>query len=177
MEKVKFEDLGIKFSEDTEKIIFNNKEIEIKKYLPISQRYDIIMIALQKAYEDGVYNPLKLDEYFNLNIIYSYTNIEFSDELREDEDALYDMIETSGLLNAVLLAMNKDQYQEMVNTLTEITDVKQTFENSVAGTLRKFFNEVSLNADQMQQIVDNFDKDKYLEVMNFAKAANGGRDI
>ena len=70
MEKVKFEDLGIKFSEDTEKIIFNNKEIEIKKYLPISQRYDIIMIALQKAYEDGVYNPLKLDEHFNLNIIY-----------------------------------------------------------------------------------------------------------
>ena len=177
MEKVKFEDLGIKFSEDIEKIIFNNKEIEIKKYLPISQRYDIIMIALQKAYEDGVYNPLKLDEYFNLNIIYSYTNIEFSDELREDEDALYDMIETSGLLNAVLLAMDKDQYQEMVNILTEITDVKQTFENSVAGTLRKFFNEVSLNADQMQQIVDNFDKDKYLAVMNFAKAANGGKDI
>lgn len=177
MEKVKFTDLGIELSEETEKIIFNNKEIEIKKYLPISQRYDIIMIALQKAYEDGIYNSLKLDEYFNLNIIYSYTNIEFSAEDREDEDTLYDKIEQSGLLNAVLLALDKDQYQEMVNILTEITDVRQKFENSTAGMLKKFFNEISVNADQMQQIVDNFDKDKYLEVMNFAKSANGGRDI
>ena len=29
----------------------------------------------------------------------------------------------------------------------------------------------------MQTIMDNFDKDKYQEVINFAKAANGGRDI
>ena len=65
----------------------------------------------------------------------------------------------------------------MVNILTEITDVRQKFENSTAGMLKKFFNEISVNADQMQQIVDNFDKDKYLEVMNFAKSANGGRDI
>ena len=65
----------------------------------------------------------------------------------------------------------------MVETLNDIVTTRQEFENSVAGTLRKFFNEISINADQMQQIVDNFDKDKYLEVMNFAKAANGGRDI
>ena len=70
MAKVSFESLGLECSKTVEKIFFNNKEIEIKKYLPISQRYDIIMIAIQKAYEDGVYNQLKLDEYFNLNIVY-----------------------------------------------------------------------------------------------------------
>ena len=29
----------------------------------------------------------------------------------------------------------------------------------------------------MQKIVDNFDAEKYQNVINFAKAANGGREI
>ena len=48
---------------------------------------------------------------------------------------------------------------------------------SVAGILSTFVQDMPKNAEAMSQIIDNFDKEKYKEVVDFAKYANGGRSI
>lgn len=43
------------------------------------------MITLQQAEENGVYNPMLLEQRFNLNLVYMYTNITFTEKQKEDE--------------------------------------------------------------------------------------------
>ena len=48
---------------------------------------------------------------------------------------------------------------------------------SIAGILNTFIQDMPKNAEAMSEIVDNFDKEKYKEVIDFARYANGGRPI
>ena len=177
MEKIEYGNLFLSTSEETTDFSFKGQNISVKKYFPISEKYDVIMITLQKSYEDGIYNPIKLDQYFMLNMIYMFTNIEFSAEDREDEDKLYDELESSGFIDKFIENVDKDAYEDMYSTITSLVGTLQKYNMSFIGTMRRLIGDMSVNADEIQKIVDNFDKEKFQEVINFAKAANGGRDI
>lgn len=61
----------------------------------------------------------------------------------------------------------------MEDVKNEITNYK----HSASALVQNVITDLPKQAEAMQTIMDNFDKDKYQEVINFAKAANGGRDI
>jgi hypothetical protein len=48
---------------------------------------------------------------------------------------------------------------------------------SVSGLIQSFIQDLPAQAEAAMNIVNNFDKEKFQNVINFAKAANGGRDI
>ena len=50
------------------------------------------MITLQKAKEDILYNPIKLDMYFHLHLVYMYSNLSFTEKQKEDEEKIYDAV-------------------------------------------------------------------------------------
>ena len=177
MEKIEYKELGLSTLDETISFTFKDKTIKVKKYFPIADKYDVIMITLQKAYEDGIYNSLRLDQYFILNLIYAFSNIEFSAEDRQDEDKLYDELESSGFIDKFLTCVDSKTYQEMYDIITYLTETLQTYNSSFSGTMKKIIGDMSVNAEEIQKIVDNFDKDKFQEVINFAQAANGGRSI
>ena len=47
----------------------------------------------------------------------------------------------------------------------------------MGGVITEIIDNLPLQAEQMQKIVDNFDPQKFQNVLDFAKAANGGREI
>ena len=51
------------------------------------------------------------------------------------------------------------------------------YRNSATSLIRSIINDLPANAQAAADIVSTFDKDKYQEVINFATAANGGRNI
>lgn len=69
-------------------INFNGSEIQVVNYLSAQDKYDLIMVTIQKAFEKGIYNEYKLKVYFDLHIVYMYTNIVFTAEDRADEVGL-----------------------------------------------------------------------------------------
>ena len=92
MAKVSYASMKLKMIEDIEKITFNGLDIEILKYLPIEEKYNLISITLQKSLEnDNVYNSVLMDMYFHLYLVFLYTNISFTDKQKEDEAKLYDI--------------------------------------------------------------------------------------
>ena len=91
MAKITFASLKLKTRDDVEKINLYDKEIEVKQYLPAEDKYDLIMITLQESKEEGVYNHFKMDMFFHLNIIFMYTNLQFTDKQKEDLIKLYDV--------------------------------------------------------------------------------------
>lgn len=152
-------------------------EINVKKYLPLSDKIDLIQIALQKAEEDGIYNEMKLDAYFHLNIVYLYTDIEFTQQDREDEMALYDILESNDIIDQVVANMNNSEYIELRTYLEKMRDDSLTYKNTAAAVLTRIIQDLPKNAAAAKEIVDSFDPEKYQAVENFATAANGGRNI
>lgn len=173
-----FQSFNIKKIQDINIININNQEIKVLKYLPISDKNDLISIALQKAEtETGVYNDILLDMYFHLNIIYLYTDINFSDEDKKDEFALYDILETNEIINKVIAAIGEQEYQSLKDYLEQIKWHNNKFKMSAAGIIRTLSEDLPKNAIAAQEIINNFKPEQYQAVTQFAKAANGDRDI
>lgn len=174
---MKYSEIKQSIKSDKVYALINNKEIEVLQYLPISDKIDLIQIALQKAEENGIYNEMKLDVYFNLYLIYMYTNLEFTDEEKEDEFALYDELQSNNVIISVIGAMNKDEYDFLWDYLNIMKKSNLKYKKSAAALIQSFIQDMPKNAAAAANIVDNFDKEKYQNVLNFAKAANGGRPI
>ena len=156
---------------------WKGKKIEILNYLPIEEKYDIVMITLQKSFEEGIYNPIKLDMYYHLNLVYAFTNLVFTDEDRQDEAKLYDELVSSGFMEEFLKNIDSQVYTEMQEDIENIAELNMEYNNSTASIVKKFVDDLPANAEAAQKIVDNFDPDKYQAVVDFAKSANGGRVI
>lgn len=172
-----FKDLVKPLNLNPKIITIDDKDIAVKQYLTANDRYDLIEVTLQKSFEDGLYNKTKLDVYFHLGLVYLYTDLEFTDEDREDEAGIYDYLMASDIMNRIIDAIPSYQYTDLWETVTNTVEDKMRFSNTAAGILSKFINDLPKNAEAAKGIVDNFDPEKYQAVLNFAKAANGGRDI
>ena len=51
------------------------------------------------------------------------------------------------------------------------------YKNTAGGVLQSLIQDLPRNAQMAAEIVDNFDKNKFQAVVDFATAANGGRKI
>lgn len=180
-----FKDLNLHADSSTTTCVINDQEVTVKYSIPLQDMIDLIQITLQKSEEDGIYNQLKLDAYFTLNYIYLYTDIEFSDEDREDELALYDILNSNDVLVDILGAQSVDaegneanpEYEMLFETLQIMMERNLDYKNTAAAVLQKIIQDLPANAQAAREIVDSFDKEKYSEVVEFAQAANGGRNI
>lgn len=177
MEKVSYANLKLKVDTTTKTFDYNNYKIEVLQYLPIADKYDLIMITLQKALEDNIYNPVKIDMYFHLNLIYLYTNLNITDKQKEDEMKLYDNLSSNGLLSSILELIPESEYNTIYNYIEEIKKDTVKFKRSASALLQSIITDLPKQAEAAMNIVDSFDKNKYQEVIEFARAANGGRNI
>ena len=174
---VKLKDLKLIDNNKDIVMSFNGKEINIKSYLPIRDKYDLVMITLQKSKEDGLYNPIKIDMFFHLHLVYMYTDIEFADEDRSSEEILYDKLTNSGFMETFLSCLNEDEYDTLYSYLQTLIKDNMKYRNSAAAIIQSLIQDLPANAEAARQIVDSFDPQKYQEVIKFAEAANGGRPV
>ena len=152
-------------------------EIQVKHAIPITEVHDLIQVALQKSKEDDIFNEVYLDVFFHLNIVYEYTNIQFSDEDREDEFKLYDLLDENDIIDKVISTLPDGVYQNLKELLTTEMNRQLAYKNTAAAVIRNFIQDLPRQAQAAKEIIDSFDPQKYQEVINFATAANGGRNI
>ena len=95
MAKISLNKLNLNKGTNTNIININDCEVEVKTYLPIEDKMSLVELVVQESMEYGFVNPVKLEKWFNLYFVYKYTNISFSEAVRKDEDALYDLLETN----------------------------------------------------------------------------------
>lgn len=171
MAKVSFTSLNLKVNKDVNTFTFNGKEIEVLKYLPIMDKYDTIMIALQKAKEDEIYNELKLDMYFHLYLVYMYTNLSFTEKQKEDEAKLYDALKSSGFMDAFLAVMDENEYEELWTMMGVVKEDLLQYNTTAAAIVQRLIVDLPKNAEAAAAIVENFNPEQYERVVNFANAA------
>lgn len=174
MSKVSFTNLKLKINSEVNTFQFgeNKTKIEVLKYLPIEDKNDLIHIALQNAEEDGIYNDILLEMYFNLYIIYFYTNINFTDKQKEDPAKLYDQMQSNGLITSVIEAMDNDEYANLLTSLEVIRDANLTYKNTAAAVLQRIIQDLPRNAEAAAEIVNNWNPENFKEVQRLAQLAN-----
>lgn len=172
-----YKDLNISKKNILKTFKWGEQEVEILGYLPIEDMYSVVMITLQKSFENGYYNPIKLDMFYHLNLVYVYTNIIFSDEDRADESKLYDELVSSGFMAEFLNNLDERAYAEMQEDIENIAKMDMENRKSIGVAATRFIEDLPANVEKMKEIVDSFDPKEYQAVLDFAKAANGGRPI
>ena len=173
-----YKDLNLHTDNNMYYIEVQGKKINIKKYLPINDKKDLVEITLQKAEQaDGTYNEILIDVYFNLYLVYLYTDIVFTDEDREDEMKLYDELESSGILERILDKIPEEEYNVLMDYLKAMRKEISSYKHSAAAMVQKLIVDLPKNAEAAAKIVQNFNQEKYKEVIDFAQHANGDRPI
>lgn len=155
-------------------INFNDSEIEIVKYLSTNDKYDLIMITLQKAFEKNIYNPFKMDTYFDLNVMYLYTNIVFSNEDRADESKLYDIMKQSGLIDAVKAVIPAEELDYLKKCIYLLSETIIKYRNTFGSVVGSLIEQLPENMEMAKEIIKEFDPDKYKHLIGLASQLKGG---
>lgn len=175
--KASFANMKLKVNTEVNTFEFCGQQIEVLKYLPSQDKYDLLMITLQKAFENGTYNEFKLNLYFELNLVYLYSNISFTEKQREDEFKLYDVLKSNGFFDVFFKALNEDEYNELFTQLNAIKEANIFNRTSVGAVINKLIDDLPANAEAAAKIVESFDPNQFKQVIDFATYANGGRNI
>ena len=149
MAKVSLTKLGLKVNQDITTIDFNEQIIEVKQYLPVIEKLELISNVINLAHDENNFaNPVKVSVFTTLEIMYAYTNINFTDKQKEDPTKLYDMLISSGLVAAVVNAIPEAEYHEVLCGVSDSIDAIYTYRNSIMGILDNISTDYSnLNLD------------------------------
>ena len=155
MPKVPFSKLNLKKIDKVQVVTINGLEVEVKQYLPVAEKLELIANVLNNSADDNNFaNPVKTYVLSHLEIIYAYTNLSFTDKQKEDPAKLYDILETSGVIDSIILAMPPSEYDNLIEDITSTIDAYYKYKNSALGILEAAttdYKNLDLEASDIQK--------------------------
>ena len=155
MAKVSFTKLGLTKNQDVKIVNWNEQSIEVKQYLPIADKLTLISNVLNNAHDENNFsNPVKLKVFAALEIMYAYTNINFTDKQKEDAPKLYDLIVGNDLFAEIVDNIPVDEYRNVMEGILESVNAIYTYRNSVMGILdilKEDYSALDFDATEIQQ--------------------------
>lgn len=170
MAKVSFNKLGLKINDNVKTISWNEQEIEVKQYLIMSEKLEMISNIINYCAEDlKFYNPGKIEIYLTLEVIYNYTNIKFTDKQKEDIYKLYDLLESSGLSKEIFNNIPEEEIELINLIIMDTIENIYKYSNSIYGILDAMtndYNTLNFDASEIFQKLSNGENVEFLkEVM------------
>lgn len=155
MAKVSLTKLGLKVNQNVKNIEFNEQIIEVKQYLPINEKLELISSVINSAADENNFsNPVKENLFLTLEILYHYTNINFTDKQKEDPTKLYDLVVSSGLATKVADLIPEEELDEVLRGISSSIKSIYTYRNSALGILESIsqdYSNLDFDATEIQQ--------------------------
>lgn len=155
MAKIGFTKLGLKPNNEVVNIEFNKQNIEIKQYLPIEEKLELITNVLELSHDSNNFsNPIKVSVYTTLEIIEKYTNVNFTEKQKENPTKLYDLLVSNGFSAAVIKAIPEPEYNEILTGIKQTIKSVYKYQNSVLGildTISQDYSNLNLDATEIQK--------------------------
>lgn len=159
MAKVAFSKLGLKLNSSIGITTINEQNIEVKQYLPINDKLELISNVLNNAYDGTNYpNWIKIDMMTDLEILYAYTNLSFTEKQKEDICKLYDLLTCGGVFEAVEKAIPYAEIEAVRSGVRTMAYAIYEQKNSVLGILETVttdYSNLDLDATAIQQKLAN----------------------
>ncbi len=159
MAKIPFSKLQAKINNDVVKVIHLNnagEEViyEVKKYLPLNEKLELVSRIINQSVDDnGFYNPMRVKFNMALEVVYAYTNLSFTDKMKEDPFKLYDILISAGVFDTIVDAICEEDWIDIQESVWETIDNIYKYRNSVMGILENVasdYNSLNLDTDELQ---------------------------
>lgn len=173
MSTINFKDINCKqlINKENKIFEFNGQEVQVIPYLSVGEKYQLIMATLARADDNGIFNPLKRNMHFKLNIVFMYTNLVFDAEDRMDEDTLYDTLTQCGLIQLVLDNMNDMELAELSYMLDSTETKINQYNAGVSGMVDKILHAIEGLPEKFDKALTML-KEMAPEMQNFIDMKN-----
>lgn len=152
---IKLNDLKLEKNQEIETLEWNEQKIEIKQYLPIEDKLTLIATIINDSIDtNDFYNPAKVYVYTILETILAYSNIELTDEEKEDTANIYDLFVTSGFSKQIFDKINPYEYAQVKEWVFETIDSIYKYKNSVLGlleTIHDDYEDANFDAEEISK--------------------------
>ena len=128
---------------------------EVKYYLPLMEKLELVSRIINNSVDDnGFYNPMRVKLYMTLEVVYAYTNLSFTEKMKEDPFKLYDILVSTGIFKDIIDVIRENDWKEIQeNTWSTIKNIYD-YKNSVMGILEAVsidYNGLNLDASEIQK--------------------------
>lgn len=171
MAKVPFSKFQAKVNDEVTKLSYCNSAgediyYEVKHYLPFVEKLELVSRIINNSIDDnGFYNPMRVKLYMTLEVVYAYTNLSFTEKMKEDPFKLYDILVSNNIFtNIVNIICEKDWTEIQENVWATIKNIYE-YRNSIMGildTVSTDYSNLNLDANEIKETLSNEDNLKLL---------------
>lgn len=155
MAKIPFGKLNLVKNIETTSFSWGENTIEVKKYLPMEEKLQLITRVLQQSIDDNnFYNPCRIDLYRTIEIVLTYTNISITDKQKEDLFKLYDLFISSGFAAQVMHNIEPAELDYVFTSIDKSVKSVYDYTNSVMGILDRIktdYSNLNLDAEEIKK--------------------------
>lgn len=160
MAKVPFSKLQAVMNSSESILSYSNKageeiKYEVKSYLPFKEKLELVSSVInQSVDENGFYNPMRVKLYMTLETVYAYTNLSFTEKMKEDPFKLYDILTSSGIFSDIVNTMIDSEWEEIQENIWDTIENIYHYKNSVMGildTLKSDYSSLDFDATAIQE--------------------------
>lgn len=155
MAKLAYSKLNLKPDVSTVSMAWGDYEVEVRKYLPLEEKVELVSRIVNQSVDDnGFYNPLRVNLYMTLEIVYAYTNLSFTEKQKENPFKLYDALVSTGFVTSLMATMCETELEEVREFTYEVIENIYHFKNSALGILETIstdYSNLDLNASEIQK--------------------------
>lgn len=155
MAKIPFTKLQLKKRNEVKEFTYNDQVITVKQYLPIQDKLALISRVINAAADEYNFtNPVKLDMYLALEIVFTYTNISFTEKQKEDIAKLFDLLDENKFFDKVIELIPEEEYSTLWEGVVELSESIYAYQTSVLGildTVSKDYKDLNFDATEIQK--------------------------
>lgn len=147
----------------------NGEEIyyEVKQYLPLKEKLDLVSRVINQSIDDnGFYNPMRVKMFTALEVVYAYTNLSFTDKMKEDLFKLYDILISTGIFTDIVNSIGEKEFKTVEEDIKNTIDNIYKYKNSVLGILDAVstdYNNLNLDATAIRDTLADEDNLRLLK--------------
>lgn len=171
MAKVPFSKLQASVNNEVVQLYYTNKtgdsiSYEVKRYLPIKDKLELVSNIINQSLDtNGFYNPMRVRLYTVLEVVYAYTNLTFTDKMKEDAFKLYDTLVSTGIFEDIVNSIYASDWKEIQDGVWTTIEKIYQYKNSVMGVMENLSTDYSsLNFD-LEEIQNNISNPENLTLL------------
>lgn len=176
MAKITFSKLGLRPRKEITTVPLNDDLIlEIREYLPISEKIDFVSFIVDKAIDEttGCFSPVRLEVYFGIALTKWYANISFTEKQMQDITKTYDLLEENKIIDLISQAIPDDESDFIRDLVNDTVEDITRYNNSFAGMLHNMTNEAGSLGTSIEDILAKIRNREGMEVLSEIKNVVG----
>lgn len=168
MPKIAFTKLSLTQPKEVKQWEFNGQIIEVKQYLPIKDRTELAQNVVQQVLEqnDTYLNEFAFRIFMDLEIVFNYTNLSFTEKQKEDLYKLYDLLSSSGFIRGLRREVECHQLDELEVYTYESLSNYFKYRNSIYGimdNMSKDYGSLATDAETLRNSLTDSESLKLLK--------------